>query len=156
RDARTGELLWGKPSPDVGRGLAMDIDPRYPGAETWASGPGLSGLWDVKGGQISGRKPRSCNFGVWWDGDTLREILDGTRITKWNWSAEKETELLSAQGCRSNNGTKSTPCLCADLLGDWREEVIWRTTDNKELRIYTTTIPSKHRLRTLMHDPIYR
>jgi hypothetical protein len=46
--------------------------------------------------------------------------------------------------------------LSADLFGDWREEVIWRTTDNKELRIYTTTIPTEHRFYTLMHDPHYR
>jgi rhamnogalacturonan endolyase len=64
--------------------------------------------------------------------------------------------LLAADGCASNNGTKSNPVLCADILGDWREEVIWRTVDNKELRIFTTTIPSQHRIYTLMHDPQYR
>ena len=73
RDARTGALIWGKPSPDVGRGVALDIDPRHRGYEMWASGQGLDGLWNVKGEQISERKPRSCNFGVWWDGDLLRE-----------------------------------------------------------------------------------
>ncbi len=156
RDARTGKILWSKPSADVGRGLAMDIDPRHPGCECWASGPGLAGLWNVKGEKISDRKPRSCNFGIWWDGDLLREILDRTTISKWDWTAERETTLLSAVGCSSNNSTKSTPALCADILGDWREEVIWRTTDSKELRIYTTTIPTEHRLFTLMHDPVYR
>ena len=64
--------------------------------------------------------------------------------------------LLVAEGCTSNNGTKSTPCLCADLLGDWREEVVLRTTDNRELRIYSTPIPTAHRGYTLMHDPVYR
>ena len=124
----------------------------------WASGEGLRGLWDAKGATISDRKPRSCNFGIWWDGDPLREILDGTRITKWDWLAESEKTLLAVapDECRSNNGTKSTPCLCADILGDWREEVIWRSTDGKELRIYTTTIPTDRRLPTLMHDPQYR
>jgi rhamnogalacturonan endolyase len=156
RDARTGALIWGKPSPDVGRGIALDIDPRHPGYEMWASGRGLDGLWNVKGEVISVKKPRSCNFGVWWDGDLLREILDSNRITKWNWQDGTETRLVTAEECASNNGTKSTPCLCADILGDWREEVIWRTTDGKELRIYTTTIPTTHRLHTLMHDPVYR
>ena len=156
RDARTGALIWGKPSADVGRGVAFDIDPRHRGYEMWASGPGLSGLWNVKGEQISERKPRSCNFGVWWDGDLLREILDGNRISKWNWQEGTETNLLTAENCASNNSSKSTPCLCADIFGDWREEVIWRTTDGKELRIYTTTIPTEHRLFTLMHDPLYR
>lgn len=156
RDARTGRLIWGKPSPDVGRGVAMDIDPRHRGYETWASGRGLEGLWNVRGEKISDRKPRSCNFGVWWDGDLLREILDRTAITKWDWREGSETRLLEAEGCASNNGTKATPAFCADLLGDWREEVIWRTADNRELRIYVTTIPTKHRLVTLMHDPQYR
>ncbi len=156
RDARTGKVFWGKKSADVGRGVAMDIDPRHRGYEMWASGPGLSGVWNVKGETISERKPRSCNFGVWWDDDLLREILDRTMIAKWDWRTERETMLLSATGCASNNGTKATPCLCADLLGDWREEVIWRSSDNKELRIYTTTVPTEHRLYTLMHDPQYR
>jgi rhamnogalacturonan endolyase len=122
----------------------------------WASGPGLEGLWNVKGEKISERKPRSCNFGVWWDGDLLRELLDGNRISKWNWSDGTESELLIAQGGVANNGTKATPALCADILGDWREEVIWRSADNRELRIYTTTIPAERRLYTLMHDPVYR
>jgi rhamnogalacturonan endolyase len=64
--------------------------------------------------------------------------------------------LLIAHACTSDNGTKATPVLSCDLWGDWREEVIWRTRDNKELRIYTSTIPTKHRIFTLMHDPQYR
>ena len=156
RDARTGELLWGKASPDVGRGVTMDLDPRSRGYEMWASGPGLQGLWNVKGEAISAAKPRSCNFGVWWDGDLLRELLDRNRISKWNWTEGAESVLVTAEGCVANNGSKSNPCLCGDVLGDWREEVIWRTADGKELRIYTTTIPTDHRLVTLMHDPQYR
>src|SRR5205085_4700156 len=154
RDARTGKVLWSKPSPDVGRGVTMDIDPRHPGCECWASG--FNALWNAKGEEISARKPRSCNFGVWWDGDLLRELLDRTTISKWSWTAERDVVLMTAAGCASNNGTKATPALCADIFGDWREEVIWRSADNKELRIYTTTIPTEHRLYTLMHDPQYR
>lgn len=162
RDASTGAMLWSKPggteaSPDVGRGLALDLDPRHPGAEMWASGgPRVRGLYNVKGEKISEANPRSCNFGVWWDGDLLREILNGNGISKWNWEKEIDEPLFTAEGCSSNNGTKSTPALSADLLGDWREEVILRTTDNKELRIFSTTIPTEHRLYTLMHDPQYR
>ena len=155
RDAKTGEVIWSKPAADVGRGIAADIDPRHKGAEFWASGPGLNGVWNVKGEEVS-KKPRSCNFAVWWDGDPLRELLNGTTISKWDWEKETETTLLSATGCASNNGTKSTPALSADLFGDWREEVIFRSADNSELRIYTTPIPTDRRLPTLMHDPQYR
>jgi hypothetical protein len=59
-------------------------------------------------------------------------------------------------GCAANNGSKANPCLSADILGDWREEVIWRTRDGSELRIFTTTASTEHRLYTLMHDPVYR
>ena len=162
RDASTGALLWSKPggteaSPDVGRGLAIDLDPRHPGYEMRASGgPRVRGLYNVKGEKISEKNPSSCNFAIWWDGDLLREILNSNRVSKWNWEKEIDEPLFTAEGCSSNNGTKSTPALSADLLGDWREEVILRTIDNKELRIFSTPIPTEHRLPTLMHDPQYR
>ncbi len=156
RDARTGEVLWGKPSADVVRGIAQDIDPRHRGCECWAVGGGLRGLWNARGEKVSDRRPRAAGFGVWWDGDPLREILGGTRITKWDWQAEREVPLLTATGCATNNASKANPALSADILGDWREEVIWRSVDNRELRIYTTTHPTQHRLYTLMHDPQYR
>lgn len=132
------------------------VPPRHRGYESWVRGAGLSGLWNSKGEQISDRTPQSCNFGIWWDGDLLGELLDRNMISKWNWNDNTETLLLKADDCVSNNGTKATPALSADILGDWREEVIWRTSDNKELRIYTTTIPTTYRFYTLMHDPQYR
>jgi rhamnogalacturonan endolyase len=64
--------------------------------------------------------------------------------------------IFTAEGCTSNNGSKLTPALSADLFGDWRKELILRTTDNQNLRIYSTTIPTKYRIYTLMHDPQYR
>ncbi len=168
-DAKTGEILWKKPSlmaatsggdkgEGPGRGLALDIDPRYPGFECWAAGAGLSKkMWDCKGNQIADTTP-SVNMGVYWDGDLLSELLDGTMISKWDWENAKTNKLLDAKDfdCVSNNGTKANPVLSADILGDWREEVIWRTADNKELRIFSTTIPTNYRFPTFMHDPIYR
>lgn len=158
RDAATGAVLWSLPGTDAGRGLAMDVDPRFPGAECWASGHGLGGLYSCKGERIGPRRPRSCNMGVWWDGDPLRELLDGTTIAKWDPESATASPLLRAEAfeCASNNGTKANPCLCADLFGDWREEVLWRTRDNAELRIFSTTVPTAIRLPTLMHDPTYR
>jgi rhamnogalacturonan endolyase len=150
RDARTGELIWGKATTDdTGRGLCADVDPRYPGAEFFARGS-----FDVKGQEIPVRG--GSNFAIWWDGDLFRELLNGNRITKWNWETGEMDQIFTAEGCRSNNSSKSTPALSADILGDWREELIERTRDNTELRIYTTVIPTEHRFYTLMHDPQYR
>jgi len=163
RDARTGEILWKKPSIKAGddgegpgRGLSLDIDPSHKGFESWVRGAEIRGLFNAKGDKISDKTPNSCNFGVFWDGDVLSELLDRNTISKWNWTTETTDTLFTAEGCTSNNGSKSTPALSADIFGDWREEVIWRTTDNKELRIYTTTIPTKYRFYTFMHDPQYR
>jgi rhamnogalacturonan endolyase len=152
-DARTGKILWSDgPGVDVGRGLSADIDPRHLGEEMWSAPAGLRAC----NGERIGPAPRTANFGIWWDGDLLRELLDRNRIYKWDWEkGELNTILTADDDCTWNNGTKATPCLSADILGD-REEVIWRTADNKELRIYTTTIPTTNRLCTLMHDPQYR
>jgi rhamnogalacturonan endolyase len=163
RDARTGEVLWKKASVKAGddgegpgRGLSLDIDPRYRGFESWSFGAGINGIFNAKGEKISDKMPRSCNFGVFWDGDLLSELLDRNTISKWNWEKETTDVIFTAEGAMSNNGTKATPALSADIFGDWREEVILRSADNKELRIYTTVIPTKYRFYTFMHDPQYR
>ena len=157
RDAKTGEIIvhW-KNTRDTGRACAADIDPTYPGYEMWAS----SGcpVYNAKGEEIDIKRPGSVNFVINWDGDDLIELLDGTTISKYNWETGKQDVLLDASkyDCVSNNGTKSTPCLSADLFGDYREELVLRTTNSRELRIFTTTIPAKRRLITLMQDPQYR
>ncbi|UOG73258.1 rhamnogalacturonan lyase [Hymenobacter tibetensis] len=156
-DALTGKVLFsGLPGQDVGRGMAADIDPRYAGAEVWVSNREL-GLLTCKGEPI-GPAPRAVNFGLWWDGDLLRELLDGTTVSKWEYKAGAASTLLDGKpfGAASCNGTKATPCVSADLFGDWREEVMWRNANNDELLIFTTTIPTTHRFVTLMQDPAYR
>lgn len=105
---------------------------------------------------ISNRKPDSCNFTIYWDADPLAELLDHVSISKWNWNAESTDLLLKAERVVSNNGTKGNPCLSGDILGDWREEVIWPSEDQTELRIYSTTIPAVDRRATWMNDRQYR
>lgn len=155
RDTRTGEVIFSVPaSSDVGRGVAADIDPNHPGYEMWSTADGW--IYSASGQALYSKGNISHNFLVWWDGDLLRELEDGTKITKWNWETQTAETLLSPSGIASNNGTKATPCLVADILGDWREEVIWRSSDNTEVRIYISTIPTEYRFYTLMHDPVYR
>ena len=154
RDARTGEIIWGIPTTeDIGRGLTAKIDPTHPGNQMWASG-GYP-VMNIYGETVTGTRP-SINFAIWWDGDLLRELLDNISITKWDWERKSIVQLLYADGSASNNGTKATPALTADLFGDWREEVIFRAANSRELRIYTTTDLTEHKLYTLMHDRMYR
>ena len=97
----------------------------------------------------------STNFGIWWDGDLLRELLDHEMVMKYNWKTGKSDMVKHFEG-RFNNGTKSNPCLSADLFGDWREEVIIRNEESTELRIYVTDIPTKYRINSLLEDIPYR
>ncbi|GIJ31867.1 rhamnogalacturonan lyase family protein [Micromonospora sediminimaris] len=151
-DARTGQILWSTPTGgDNGRGVSADIWAGSPGAESWSSA--VSGLANTRGQNI-GRKPSSTNFLIWWDGDPVRELLDATRIDKYGTGGD--TRLLTGSGVAANNGTKATPALSADLFGDWREEVVWRTSDSRALRIYSTPTPTGTRIHTLMHDLQYR
>ncbi len=147
--AKDGKVLFTDSlNGDVGRGAADNIDPTRKGAQCWWSGSPY--LHDMKGNNI-GKAPSSTNFLIYWDGDTSRELLNSNYIDKYN-----AGRLFTAEGAVSNNGTKSTPGLSADILGDWREELILRSEDNKELRIYSTIIPTNVRQYTLMHDPQYR
>jgi hypothetical protein len=156
-DAKTGQTNWGiGTTGDVGRSMAADLDPNYKGYEMWGSSGG--NVYDSKGNSISTSVP-SYNFGIWWDGDLGRELGDKNIIDKWNPTTKSAGRLFTIYNdypVTSNNSSKSTPCLQADILGDWREETILRKSDNTELVIFTTDTPTAYRIPTLMHDPQYR
>jgi rhamnogalacturonan endolyase len=156
-DAKTGSLLWShSPGVDISDGVVADIDRRYPGAEVWG---GRGGLRTIQGKEI-GARPRMSDWVIWWDGDLLREIYGGFSIFKWDEKEGREERIFSAEsasaGARGNRYAGMRPTLAADLLGDWREELLVPGPGGKSLRLYTTTIPTAYRLTTLMHDPQYR
>lgn len=156
RDAATGEILFRIPSPtDVGRCMAADIDPDNPGVEMWSWESG--GIRNIKGECIdTAMQHISVNMACWWDGDLLRELLDRNVITKYDYKNGGVKEIFRAEGCVSNNGTKATPCIQGDIIGDWREEVLLRTEDNKNLRLYVTAHPTDFRFHTFAEEPVYR
>ena len=171
RDAATGKVIFQVPSKsDVGRCMAADIDPTNPGLEMWSSDS--HGIRNIKGEVLNllqdaddpqhqqtlsmGGRHLSINFGIWWDGDLLRELLDRATVSKYDWTNKAVVDVQKFDGAMFNNGTKSNPCLQADMLGDWREEVIARDRESTELRIYTTTIPTDYRINCLMQDVPYR
>ena len=171
RNARTGEVIFQVPSTsDVGRAMAADIDPTNPGVEMWSADS--HGIRNIKGEIINiakdaddpqhhnylmlGGRWLPMNFGIWWDGDLLREMLDRGRVSKYNWQNHTIEDIVTFPGIVFNNGTKSNPCLAADILGDWREEVIARTPDSSELRIFVSPIPTDYRINCLMEDIPYR
>ena len=160
-DAKTGAMIFGAVTTgDVGRALAADIDPAHRGYEMWSSS---GNLYNVQKGQIGTSKPtggsQAVNSAVWWDGDLGREILDGAILDKWNPATQSLNRLFTiyqAAPVTYNNDTKKNQCLTADILGDWREEILLRRSDNTALILFTTNIVSPHRIFTLMQDPQYR
>jgi len=156
RDAETGEIIFQvKSDIDVGRAMAADIDPTVRGVEMWSLASG--GIRDIKGEVINpSTRGVSINMASWWDGDLSRELLDGTRISKYNPESGRAEVIFDCEECVRNNGTKSTPVLSADIVGDWREEIILRTKDNKNLRIFSSPYDTNYRFHTFMEDPVYR
>jgi lysophospholipase L1-like esterase len=176
-DANTGEVVWGSPlkGVDCGRGLSGDIDPTAASEEIWANP-----AWNGKDGgvyssqstltnsiKLSQNTP-SVNFSIYWDGDFLSEMFDHTfneaqyvpvssHITKWDYENGKEIKIFESSEVYTSNGTKGNPGLIADIMGDWREDMVLRTSaDNSKIRIYTTNIPTDYSIPTLMQDSVYR
>jgi len=158
RDATTSKIYYRLQSTsDDGRAMCGNFSNNYPGCIGHSSQSGV--VSTVADKVISGAPSGfAMNFRIYWDGDLLEEALDGassregaTRIFKAD-----GTTLFTADGTANCNWTKNTPSATGDILGDWREEVVVRTTDNKYVRIYTTNIPTAYRNYTLWHDHQYR
>lgn len=161
REGATGKILIRHITPrDCGRCCAGNISDASKGAELWGGGVGYSASDRVQGAHYG----LSESYTMYWDGDLLKEacyhnfnssagVGTGT-ITKFLDYGNISTLLhADAYSC---NYTKGTPCLQADLLGDWREEVIWWRKDSLALRIYVTPYETEHRVYSLMHDHQYR
>jgi len=174
-DAATGEVLYrGYTSKDNGRGLACDMFhkfnsstglDRFYGWEFWSGA--LSEPMNAVTMTAAGTKP-DTNFRVYWDGDLYDESFDGRydsnsgtckpRILSWNGTSLIETRLATYGGSpQSCNGTKATPCLIADIYGDWREEIVmWDDSDYATLDIYSTVTETPYPVPCLMTDHNYR
>jgi rhamnogalacturonan endolyase len=169
---KDGNVIWGTlqatygdgKGVDNGRGLAADIDSTNRGFEMWSGTSG--GIRTVKGELLSETKP-SVNFRVYFSGDLQDELLDATggggsggKIEKWNSTTKSVDRFLNLYGINNttlNNYTKANPCLSADIFGDWREEIITRSsTDPSVVNIIVSNYTTPYRVYTLMHDLQYR
>lgn len=159
-DAETGNIMFHEgASDDTGRGVMANV-----------GAGGYYQIWSAKnsarqsnGGtdfttatSLTGRNTPSMNFRIFWDGDLYDNLLDGANITDWN--GRNMSNIFSAGNydCVSINGTKANPSLQADLFGDWREEVVYPTSDGTALRVFSTTDTTDYKIKTLMQDPVYR
>lgn len=166
-DAATGKILLSTTSSgDNGRGMCADVDASAAGGEFWSAAK--DGVFNAVTGKTISTNIPSTNFRIYWDGDLYDDLFDGRyssnggctpTIYKWSETDKKANELkrLTDMSARTCNSTKATPCLQADILGDWREElVMWSGADPSKIMIFSTTTSSAMRMPTLMHDHVYR
>ena len=159
-DAATGKIIHSDTGgDDNGRGMAGQFDANIRGSLFWSANDGRARS-AVTGLHVSDYGG-SQNFRIYWDGDLQEELLDGSKIDKWNGNGTSRVyingkDLYNQGGPASTcNGSKNTPNLQADILGDWREEVILHNGSN-QIAIYSTNTETAYRLPTLMHDHTYR
>lgn len=172
-DALTGEIIVrGTSDADNGRGLAADFIPSHHGFEFWSSANNISTC--ETGNQMFATKP-DTNFRIYWTGDPFDQTFDGRynsssdqsspRIRIWNTSSKSINTLVEFSGHgqpQTCNTTKATPCLQADLLGDWREELLmWQyekdySSEYVTMMIFSTPETSKYKVPCLMQDHMYR
>lgn len=127
--------------------LVGNGSPRFePGSRQSIQGnpQGQTGQNNQASMQRSRRQPGTYYIAKWNGAGCHHVLINGKDLSDYGSSA-------------SCNGTKATPCLQADLFGDWREEIIlYDRSDNAHLNIFSTNIPTQYRVTTLMHDHIYR
>lgn len=154
-DAGTGEKLFDIPgAKDTGRGMIANVGP-FNGNYIVNVGSGARRInsW----GETPEVGDYGNNFRIYWDGDLYDELMSGTNVVGYSADGGMINYFDAwPDGFSSINGTKATPCLSADMFGDWREEIMCKKIDGTALRIYTTTIPSDFALPPLMEDHVYR
>jgi len=168
RNATTAELYYNcTASRDDGRSMAGNFTNDFPGAIcTSARTNGYISC--VTGNWVAAQDwTTSMNFRLYWDGDLLDEGFNYGRMSADGYSYGINGVITKygtdyQTGCwtlgddvYTCNSTKGSPCYSGDILGDWREEVLMRTSTGG-LRIYFTTIPTEHRNYSLWYDHQYR
>jgi fibronectin-binding autotransporter adhesin len=163
-DSATGKFIkkwYSSGIVDVGRGIAIDIDPNHKGYELYSTQPGI---FDCKGNQIFANSIWPLE-GLWWDADLSRELIDGAGsgalspvVNKFDPGTGTAGRLYTIYndngGVHQAYGGRSA--FWGDIFGDWREELVLVANDYSEIRIYISTIPATNRLYCLMQNPAYR
>ena len=168
RNATTSKIYYrSKGTTDDGRGLMGNFSNTFPGCMGRSvNSPLISSVADKEltgagvpstSGTNDGLFWSHLNQRIYWTGDLVEGILDspGTEKDAVVWTTAGG-RVFQSSGCALNNDSKNNPCALADIIGDWREEIVVRTSDNAYVRIYTTPIYTQYRIPTLWHDHQYR
>ncbi len=162
-------------SSDDGRCMAGNFTNEYPGGIGASTGSGIVPLSYVQSTPTSPTYissmsnnwnaqtpyPMALNWRIYWDGDLLSETINGPGSSEGYLYVDKLGSRIYDTGHGNYetaciNGTKKNPCATGDILGDWREEIVMRSADNRYIRVYTTVTPTSYRMPSLWYDHQYR
>jgi hypothetical protein len=162
-------------SADDGRCMAGNFTNEYPGGIGASTGSGIVPLSYVQSNPTSPTYissmsnnwnaqtpyPMALNWRIYWDGDLLSETINGPGSSEGYLYVDKLGSRIYDTGHGNYetaciNGTKKNPCATGDILGDWREEIVMRSADNRYIRVYTTVTPTSYRMPSLWYDHQYR
>ena len=160
RNATTSKIYYRSVgSNDDGRALCGNFTNSYPGSVGRSTGTGMvSSVADKVISELGDFIAWSdLNNRIYWDGDLCDEVLNSPGTEREAAVIKPGTgRLFTSSGCKMNNWSKNNPGAQADILGDWREELVLRTDDNKYLRIYISNTPTSYGIYSLWHDHQYR
>ncbi|MBQ3805587.1 MAG: hypothetical protein II844_07260 [Prevotella sp.] len=162
-------------SSDDGRSMAGNFTNEYPGGIGASTGSGIVPLSYIQSSPTSPTYissmtnnwnaqtpyPMALNWRIYWDGDLLSETINGPGSSEGYLYVDKLGSRIYDTGHGNYetaciNGTKKNPCATGDILGDWREEIVMRSADNRYIRVYTTVTPTSYRIPSLWYDHQYR
>ena len=160
---------------DDGRCMAGNFTNEYPGGIGASTGSGIVPLSYIQSSPTSPTYissmsnnwnaqtpyPMALNWRIYWDGDLLSETINGPGSSEGYLYVDKLGSRIYDTGHGNYetaciNGTKKNPCATGDILGDWREEIVMRSADNRYIRVYTTVTPTSYRMPSLWYDHQYR
>lgn len=175
RNATTGEkYVYQTASGDDGRCMAGNFSNVYPGGSGRSASTTLYsctadqeiGTAIADGGFASSTSYfYALNWRLYWTDDFCEEaIFSNGSGEDWGqlWDIANNSRLdvdatsYISQATSLINSSKNQPCATGDILGDWREEIIMRTSDNTGFYIFHTNYETTHRVPTLWHDHQYR
>ncbi|MCM1312662.1 MAG: autotransporter-associated beta strand repeat-containing protein [Bacteroides sp.] len=153
RNATTSQVYYRKRGTgDDGRAMAGNFYNEYPGCQGQSSQTTAISL--VADKMIPNVWVGDLAFRIYWDGDLCEEILNSPGTNKNPKVDKPGVGRIFMGGGNMNNGSKNNPGCTADLIGDWREEIVVRCGNG--LRIFTSNYPSDYGITTLLHDHQYR
>ncbi|MCD7962750.1 MAG: hypothetical protein LUF90_04190 [Rikenellaceae bacterium] len=147
-------------SGDIGRSLIANFDPNHNGYLMWAYNDN-GAYYDTNGnlvgylGNLTSNWIRYNGAAIWWTGSLNRQFTWRNTIDAYSGTGFDRVQNFNPMGGASYMD-KETPLWYGDIFGDWREEIMFPSSDQNTILIYSTPHATNYRVQHLMTDRTYR